>query len=122
MKIHLASVAMLALGLSVSCSADAADAESKSASKGSGTPDPMPDPTPDPTPEPTPEPRKVENVDAAAAAKLIAENAGVVILDIRTPAEFQRGHLKGAVNIDYKAGDYAEKLGELDKEKTYLVH
>ena len=77
---------------------------------------------PEATPDTTPSAYNVENVDTASAAKLIAEDDGVIILDIRTPDEFQRGHLIGAVNIDYQADDYAEKLAELDKEKTYLVH
>ncbi len=94
---------MLALGLFFGCT-----------SKESGNPEA--------TPDATPKAHKVENVDAASAAKLIADNDGVIILDIRTPDEFQRGHLKGAVNIDYLAEDYAEKLAELDKEKIYLVH
>jgi 3-mercaptopyruvate sulfurtransferase SseA len=121
MKIHLTLAAMLALGLSFGCTAETSDAASKSNSQPtaelaaeSGNPEA--------TPVSTPSAYNVENVDAASAAKLIAENDEVIILDIRTPAEFQSGHLKGAVNIDYLAEDYAEKLGELDKEKTYLVH
>ena len=112
MKIHLTSAAILALGLSFGCTAETSDADSTTVESEN----------PEATLDTTPSAYKVENVDAASAAKLIAENDGVIILDIRTPAEFQRGHLKGAVNIDYLAEDYAEKLGELDKEKTYLVH
>ncbi len=117
MKIRLASVAMLVLGLSFGCTAETSDADSKS-----NSPSTVESGNPEATLDTTPSAYKVENVDAASAAKLIAENDGVIILDIRTPAEFQRGHLKGAVNIDYLAEDYAEKLGKLDKEKTYLVH
>jgi predicted sulfurtransferase len=101
---------MLALGLCVGCTAEASGADSKATSKESGTPNT------------TPKAHRVETLDAADAARLIAENDDVIILDIRTPGEFQRGHLKGAVNVDYKAEDYAEKLGELDKQKTYLLH
>ena len=107
MNIRHEFVAILALGLSVSCTAEASDDESKPPPKVVETPDTAP---------------KVENVDAAGAVELIAENDGVIILDIRTPDEFKRGHLKGAINIDYRAEDYAAKIGELDKEKTYLVH
>ena len=117
MKIHVASVVMLVFGLSVGCTKDASDADpqsttqtAKEPSKESGTPDK------------TPKVPRIETIDAAGAAKLIAENDEVVILDIRTPSEFQRGHLKDAINIDYTAGDYAETLGGLDKEKTYLMH
>ncbi len=117
MKMHLAAVAMFALGFPVGCTREAADADSKSTSQPAQAPAKE-----SRTPDPTPEEHRIENVDAAGAAKLVAENDAAIILDIRTPGEFQRGHLKGAMNIDYKAADYAEKLGALDKEKTYLVH
>lgn len=76
--------------------------------------------TPPPAPEPAPP--VLEDVDTAAAFELLAENEDVVILDIRTPGEFERGHLAGALNVDYRADDFAEQLGKLDKEATYLVH
>ncbi|CAN5393658.1 hypothetical protein BH23VER1_BH23VER1_13160 [soil metagenome] len=65
-----------------------------------------------------------KNVDAAAAAKLVAEDTEkkVQILDLRTPAEFAESHLKGAKNIDFLGEDFAEKVGALDRDKTYLIH
>lgn len=45
-----------------------------------------------------------------------------VILDVRTAKEFSAGHIKGAINIDVNAPDFQEKVGELDKDSTYLVH
>lgn len=47
---------------------------------------------------------------------------GVVVLDVRTPAEFAAGHLEGAVNIDVESSDFAAKVGELDKGTTYAVY
>ena len=113
MKIHLASVAVLVFGVAFGCTAETSEAGSNSTS-------PL-------TNEPSQEAEnaaahKVENINASSAAKLLAENGDVVVLDIRTPAEFELSHLKGAVNIDYRAADFADKLGELDKDKTYLVH
>lgn len=45
-----------------------------------------------------------------------------VILDVRTPEEFAQGHLKNALNIDLRAADFAEKLGQLSTSDTYLVY
>ena len=45
----------------------------------------------------------------------------VVILDVRTPGEYQGGHVKGAVNIDYYANFEAEAQ-KLPKDKVYLLH
>ncbi|MDF1826179.1 MAG: rhodanese-like domain-containing protein [Verrucomicrobiales bacterium] len=62
------------------------------------------------------------NVDVAKAALLVEETEALVILDVRTPAEFEEGHLKGAVNIDFTASDFAVEIGKLDPSKTYLMH
>jgi len=49
-------------------------------------------------------------------------NSGFVILDIRTPGEYQSGHLKNAVMIDYYSKSFADEIGRLGKEKSYLVY
>src|SRR5262245_564920 len=63
----------------------------------------------------------VRNVTVEEFDKLRADKSNVV-LDVRTPAEYDRGHIPGAVNIDFNSSDFARKVGELDKSKTYLVH
>ena len=49
-------------------------------------------------------------------------NKNTVLLDVRTPAEFEKGHIPGATNIDINSLQFAEKVGALDKDKTYLVN
>jgi 3-mercaptopyruvate sulfurtransferase SseA len=44
------------------------------------------------------------NVPVAAFAA-DATSAGVVLIDVRTPAEFAAGHIAGAVNIDLNSAD-----------------
>jgi phage shock protein E len=56
-------------------------------------------------------------VDAATARKLVA--AGVKVVDVRTPAEFQAGHVPGAVNIPFD--QMARRSGELGPPSTPLV-
>ena len=46
----------------------------------------------------------------------------VVVLDVRTPEEYQEGHIPGATNIDFKKPDFAERVAQLVKNKSYLVH
>lgn len=67
-------------------------------------------------------PEPVKNVAVADAAKLIVERKDVVVLDLRTDDEFKAGHIAGAKNIDFLGSDFAKKVGEFDKSKTYLVH
>lgn len=45
-----------------------------------------------------------------------------VILDVRTPEEYARGHIPQAVNTDYYAQTFKTELGKLDKNHTYLIH
>lgn len=63
----------------------------------------------------------IVDVDVEQAAEWI--DAGeVVILDIRTPGEYEAGHIPGATNVNYRSRDFAEQLGGMDQDKVYLVH
>jgi len=53
---------------------------------------------------------------------LMAADKCNVILDVRTPEEFQAGHIPGAVNLDVSAPDFQAKAALLDRNKIYLVH
>ena len=53
------------------------------------------------------------------------ENSGddCILVDVRTPAEYQEAHLKGAINIDVKDSTFKENaLKQLPKEKTIMVY
>jgi rhodanese-related sulfurtransferase len=65
---------------------------------------------------------KPKDVTVAEAEKLIKDDPKVVVLDVRTPGEFERGHIAGAKNIDYNANDFEKQIAALDKSKTYVVH
>ena len=56
------------------------------------------------------------------ARRMIEERDDVVVLDVRTPAEFASGHIEGALNLDFYAKDFRDRLAELDKGKGYIVH
>jgi rhodanese-related sulfurtransferase len=49
-----------------------------------------------------------ENIDVQGFAELIADSS-VVILDVRTAAEFAEGHIQGAILIDQGQSDFVEK-------------
>ena len=70
----------------------------------------------------TPMTPMIENVDVNKAADLLESNKDIVVLDVRTPEEFGSERIAGAINVDFRAADFAEKLAGLNKNKTYLVH
>ena len=75
--------------------------------------------------DPPPDPVAVKNLNAQEGYKLIEENRNnpnFVILDVRTPEEFNSGHIQNAINIDYKNPDFKENVDKLDKSKTYAVY
>ncbi|WP_029038439.1 rhodanese-like domain-containing protein [Salinimicrobium xinjiangense] len=53
----------------------------------------------------------------------IAEDDNAVILDVRTEAEVEEGHLPGAKNIDiYKGQEFIDEIDQLDRDKNYYVY
>jgi rhodanese-related sulfurtransferase len=62
-----------------------------------------------------------ELVNPARAEKLVAEKK-VVVLDVRTPAEFAAGHIAGATNLDFRDKEFKAKVAKLDKNQPYLVN
>jgi rhodanese-related sulfurtransferase len=49
-------------------------------------------------------------------------NTNYIILDVRSPAEFEKGRVPRAINIDIASSRFAEKIVALDTNKTYLVN
>lgn len=63
----------------------------------------------------------VIKLDKAAFAEKIAEE-NMQFVDVRTPGEFNAGHIKGAVNIDYTSPDFPDKIQQLDKDKPVAIY
>ena len=63
-----------------------------------------------------------DNTDVQGFAALTADT-NVVVLDVRTAAEYAEGHIKGAVLIDQGQSDFMEKAREmLPAQKTIAVY
>lgn len=106
MKIHFLLFALSAFSL-VACG--------QSASKSAAS-------TPASAPHsPAPESR-FEVLDAASYAALLDQKAGAMILDVRTPNEYASGHIPGAVNMDFYAPDFSQRLESLDKTRECFIY
>jgi len=68
---------------------------------------------------------KILVVTPKQAWKMIQENRGnpnFVLLDVRTPKEFFKERLAGAIMLDFYSLNFNNELGKLDRNKTYLVY
>jgi len=45
-----------------------------------------------------------------------------VVIDVRSPEEFAKGHIPGALNIDVNSPDFPSKVARFDKKQTILVN
>lgn len=45
-----------------------------------------------------------------------------VLLDVRTPEEFNEGNIPNSVNIDYNSEEFDSLIKDLDPDKTYYVY
>jgi rhodanese-related sulfurtransferase len=65
----------------------------------------------------------VEDVNAATFSKM-KEEAGdeAIVLDIRTPREWNGGIISGAVKLDFYGDDFRKELEKLPRDKKILVY
>jgi len=59
------------------------------------------------------------SVDAATYDSDYFKKNNHVLIDVRTPAEFQSGHIQGAKNMPLN--DFSQKLDKLPKNKPIIV-
>lgn len=52
----------------------------------------------------------------------LRSSTNFVLLDVRSVAEFEKGRIPGAINMDVNSARFSEMIGTLDKNKTYLVN
>ena len=61
------------------------------------------------------------NLDATQFSQKITDQR-VVILDVRTAAEFAEGHIPNAVNIDIFSDYFTADVSSLDKSLEYAIY
>ena len=64
----------------------------------------------------------IEAITPAEANRLPNLNQEIMVLEVRTPEEYEAGHIEGAVNISVYAENFNTQVNQLDKNKTYIVH
>jgi len=64
----------------------------------------------------------VDKIKVTAAKEYVARHDDAIIMDVRTPAEYDMSHITGAMNVNVQDDDFESMVTGLDKDKTYLVH
>ena len=63
-----------------------------------------------------------QKLEVKTFQKELAASQNAVVLDVRSEGEFQGGHLAKALNMNYNAPDFANRIAALDKGKSYFVY
>ena len=66
--------------------------------------------------------QSVQTVAPQAFNEKLESSKDAVVLDVRTPEEFESGHLQNAKNVDFRNANFKTEVATLDKSKTYFVY
>lgn len=67
-----------------------------------------------------PNPNRVEVVGKETYLDLMEKQ--FQIIDVRTPTEYQEGHIGNALNVDFKSADFIKNISKFDRNKTLLIY
>ena len=63
-----------------------------------------------------------KNLNAEEFKNLISSDESAVIIDVRTPAEFNDGHISNSLLIDIYNTTFQNDILKLDKSKNYYIY
>lgn len=63
-----------------------------------------------------------EVVSLISPEELNSKMDSIQLIDVRTPKEYTKGHLKNAVNINYYDSNFIDEMAKLDKNKDLYIY
>ena len=66
--------------------------------------------------------QKLNNLLPDAFGRALEQESGALLLDVRTPAEYEDWAIPQSINIDYLSYDLIDQLEKLDRAQTYFVY
>ncbi len=70
----------------------------------------------------TPKQSQIEVLPKLVYKEKIENSIAVQLVDVRTPAEYSAGHIDQALNIDYNAPAFEQRIQTLDKTKPVYIY
>ena len=61
-------------------------------------------------------------IEVNAAKEFVARDENAVILDVRTPLEYEVSHIPGAVNVNVQDESFHDRIVAFVPNKIYMVH
>lgn len=69
--------------------------------------------------------REFEEIEPKEVFNILEKNRGnpdFVVLDVRTPEDYDEGHIENAYLLNIKSKDFEDELKKMDKNKKYFVY
>jgi len=66
--------------------------------------------------------KNIQTVDVKTFAEKLKSNENPQLLDVRTPEEFNSGHIENAANVNWNGDDFVNKAENYDKSKPVFVY
>ena len=64
----------------------------------------------------------VTAIEVNAAKDFVARHENAIIMDVRTPVEYEMSHITGSVNVNVQDASFQDMVVALDPNKIYIVH
>ncbi len=64
----------------------------------------------------------IHNLQPVAFQSTMDTTQNPLLVDVRTSEEYESGHLKGAINIDFRGNDFRGQIQKLDKKAPIFVY
>ncbi len=64
----------------------------------------------------------VINLESKEFSKKLKEDNNAVLIDVRTPKEYTRGHIPNSILMNIYESNFADNIQALDKSKNYYLY
>lgn len=67
--------------------------------------------------------QQIEKLDSKEFNEKITATKNAIVIDVRTPSEFESGHIENAVNIDWRSNDFETEIKKvINKEEPIFIY